>query len=132
VGQPCTITLEAYPDTSFGGHLATIGNLARPKYHSTGPNVFDISVELDQKDVRFRPGMLAKVTIMVDVLEDEIFVPIEAVFDKDGRTVVYVKRGSSFQENEVEVGKRNDTHVIIRSGLGGDEEVALLDPTQET
>jgi RND family efflux transporter MFP subunit len=130
VDQFCRITLEAYPDTSFGGHIGTVGNLARSKYQSRGPNVFDISVELDEKDERFRPGMIARVEIIVDVYPDEIFVPIESVFEKEGATLVYVKSGRGFRPREVEVGPRNDSHIIIRSGLGEGDEVALEDPTE--
>lgn len=130
VGQTCLITLEAYPDTSFRGHVGTIGNLARSKYQGRGPNVFDISVEPDEKDERFRPGMIARVEIIVESFEDEISVPIEAVFEKDGATLVYAKRGRGFRPRDVEVGRRNDSRIIITSGLSEGDEVALEDPTE--
>jgi RND family efflux transporter MFP subunit len=129
--QLCKVTLEAYPDTTFKGHVRTIGNLARSRYYDGGPNVFDVHVELGQMDPRFRPGMKAKVEIIVDALEDQVFVPIEAVFDNDGRTVVYAKRGRTFAAHEVEVGRRNDTHVVIHSGLDDVETLALTDPTRK-
>ncbi len=130
LGQECRITLEAYPDTSFPGHITKIGNLARSKYYSGGPNVFDVSVDLEQIDERFKPGMIAKVEIIVASYDDRIFVPIESVFTKDGRTVVYVKRGTSFEERPIEIGERNNTSVIVTSGLEEGEEVALKDPTK--
>jgi multidrug efflux pump subunit AcrA (membrane-fusion protein) len=127
----CRLTLEAYPDTSYEGYVSKVGNLARNKYFTGGTNVFDVSVQPDSVDARFRPGMKTKVEIIVDVLEDEITVPIEGVFEKDGQPIVYVKVGSSFQERSVEVGKRNDTHIVIRSGLEGTEEIALVDPMEK-
>lgn len=131
VGLPCRLTLEAYPDTSYDGHVVRIGTLARSKYATGGPNVFDVSVEPDSVDSRFRPGMKAKVEIIIEVLEDKVFVPIEGVFEKDGTPVVYVRDGNSFRERQVGVGKRNDTHILVRSGLEGNEEIALLDPTEK-
>jgi HlyD family secretion protein len=128
VGQACFITLEAYPDTSFTGHVGTIGNLARSKYQGRGPNVFDVSVELDEKDERLRPGMIARVEILIESFEDEVSVPIEAIFEKEGATLVYVKRGRGFRPREVEVGRRNDSRIIISSGLNEGDEVALEDP----
>ncbi|MFH1312121.1 MAG: efflux RND transporter periplasmic adaptor subunit [Candidatus Eisenbacteria bacterium] len=131
VGLPCIITLEAYPDTSYGGRITKIGNLARSRNYTGGPNVFDVSAGLDSIDARFRPGMKTRVEIIADVIDDAISVPIEGVFEKDGRPVVYVRAGGSFREREVEVGKRNDTHIVIRSGLEGTEEIALLDPMEK-
>ena len=130
MNQPCLITLEAYPDTSFAGHISAIGNLARSKYQSRGPNVFDISVEIDDKDERFKPGMITKVEIIIEKINDEVYLPIEAVFEEEGAMLVYVKRGQAFSRREVEVGKRNDSHVVIISGLVQGEEVALVDPAE--
>ncbi len=128
-GQECHITLEAYPDTSFTGHVERIGNLARPKYYTGGPNVFDVWVRLDKIDERFRPGMKTKVEIIVDVADSVVFVPIEAVFEDNGVPVVYVRQGG-FKRREIEVGKRNDTHIVVKRGLKGGEEVALVKPAE--
>jgi multidrug efflux pump subunit AcrA (membrane-fusion protein) len=131
VGARCDLTLEAYPDTSYQGHIYKVGNLARSKYYTGGTNVFDVSVAIDEIDDRFRPGMMTRVKIIIDVLDDEIFVPIESVFEKDGVPVVYVKSGRSFEERPVGVGRRNDTHIVITSGLAAGEEIALEDPTEK-
>jgi multidrug efflux pump subunit AcrA (membrane-fusion protein) len=131
VDLPCRVTLEAYPDTSYEGRISKIGNLARSRHYTGGPNVFDVSAELDSIDARFRPGMKTKVEIIANVIDDTISVPIEGVFEKDGQPVVYVRTGGSFHERQVEVGKRNDTHIVIRSGLEGTEEIALIDPMEK-
>lgn len=128
-GQECHITLEAYPDTSLGGHIDRIGNLARPRYYTGGPNVFDVWVKLDRIDERLRPGMKAKVEIIVEAADSVVSVPIEAVFEENGVPVVYVKQGG-FKHREIEVGKRNDTHIIVKKGLKCGEEVALVKPVE--
>ena len=127
-GQRCLITLEAYPDTSFTGEIERIGNLARPRYYTGGPNVFDVWVKLDSIDERLRPGMKTKVEIIIDEADSVISVPIEAVFEEDGAPIVYVKQGGGFRRRQIKVGKRNDTHIIVEAGLEGGEEVALVKP----
>jgi HlyD family secretion protein len=131
VGQRCVLTLEAYPDTSFEGHVRTIGNLARSKYPDGGANVFDVSVALNEVDPRFRPGMMTRAEIVVGVFAEEVFVPIEAVFGSEEGPVVYVRRGGSFEERQVQLGRRNDTHIIVESGLEGSEKVALVNPMEK-
>jgi len=130
-GQACLVTLEAYPDTAFYGIVGDVGNLARTKYYGSGPNVFDVQVDLDEINPRFRPGMKAKVELIIDTFEDEMFVPIEAVFSRGGETVVYVRSGGAFEERPVVVGKRNDTHIIVHDGLEASQEIALVDPLEK-
>jgi multidrug efflux pump subunit AcrA (membrane-fusion protein) len=125
------LTLEAYPDTTFEGEVEMIGNLARSKYHTGGPNVFDVKVGLASVDPRFRPGMKVKVEVVVEVLEDAVFVPIESVFEREGETVVYEKGTTGFDPRAVQTGRRNDTHVAVLSGLEGGERIALVDPFVE-
>jgi RND family efflux transporter MFP subunit len=127
-GQICVLTLEAYPDTAFSGRVGNVGNLARTKYYGSGPNVFDVQVDLDRIDPRFRPGMKAKVEVVIDVFEDEFFVPIEAVFSEGGETIVYLRRGRAFDAVPVVVGRRNDTHIIVSEGLADSQVIALINP----
>lgn len=130
-GQICLVTPEAYPDNVFPGIVGNVGNLARTKYYGSGPNVFDVQVDLDEIDPRFRPGMNAKVELIIDTFEDEIFVPIEAVFSQGGETVVCLRNGGAFDKRPVVVGTRNDTHIIVHGGLEASQEIALVNPLEK-
>jgi cobalt-zinc-cadmium efflux system membrane fusion protein len=88
-------------------------------------------VDLDEIDPRFRPGMKVKVDVTVDTFQGEIFVPIEGVYSLGGETVVYVRRGGTFEERPVVVGRRNDTHIIVHDGLDGSETIALVNPFEK-
>jgi len=55
-------------------------------------------------------------------------VPLEAVFEKSGTTVVYLENKD---EREIEVGRRNDMEIEVLSGLEGGERICLVDPTLE-
>jgi hypothetical protein len=43
--------------------------------------------------------------------------------------VAYVLSGPTFQERDILVGKRSETHVVVTRGLKPGERVALKDPT---
>ena len=57
-----------------------------------------------------------------------LFIPLEAVFEKEDTTVVYVRKGG-FDRHFVTVGSKNSDYVIIEDGLSEGEDVALRDPT---
>ena len=48
--------------------------------------------EDSQLDVLLRPGLLADVEIIVEKIPNAIHVPAQAVFEKDGKQIVYVRK----------------------------------------
>jgi hypothetical protein len=48
-------------------------------------------------EVLLRPGLLADVEIIVEKVSDAIYVPNQAVFEKEGKPVVFVKLGKGFR-----------------------------------
>jgi len=53
-------------------------------------------------------------------------VPLETVFEKESRTVVYLENRD---EREVEVGRRSDMEMEILTGLESGGTICLADPT---
>jgi len=85
--------------------------------------------EDSQFDVLLRPGLLADVEIIVDKLPNAIYIPNQAVFEKDGKLITYVKNGASFEERPFKPLKRSESLMVVESGLKPGEIVALSDPT---
>lgn len=130
--QVTYVTLDAFPDTVFSGKVTRVGTIAKRKDYQSEINVFEVEVTLEGADPRLKPGMSAKGEIIVEEIPNSIWLPIESVFEKEGKTVVYAMGGGRPQKREVKVGKRNDTSIIIKQGLKGEELVCLQDPTQKT
>lgn len=84
--------------------------------------------EDNQLDVLLRPGLLADVEIIVEKVPNAINVPIQAVFEREGKNVVFVKAGNKFQLREVKPVKRSENVMILASGVKPGEIVALADP----
>jgi RND family efflux transporter MFP subunit len=127
-GQQVMINLDAIPDTRYRGTVMKKGTLARRKEPNSKINVFDVEIAVLDKDDGLKPGMSASARIVVDRLEDVVSVPLEAVFEKEGRTIVYL---DNKDEVEVLVGRRNDMEIEISEGLQGNEKICLVDPTLE-
>ncbi|MFO0283759.1 MAG: HlyD family efflux transporter periplasmic adaptor subunit [Acidobacteriota bacterium] len=84
--------------------------------------------EDNQLDVLLRPGLLADVQIIVDKVPNAINIPIQSLFEKEGKAVVYVKNGTRFEPREVKPLKRSENVMIIASGLKAGETIAMADP----
>lgn len=131
--QSATVRLDAIADKEFPAQVAEISPLAKLDY-STWPVTknFDIALQITENDPGIRSGLSASARIAVEKIPDSIVVPVEAVFEKNGRFVAYVLRGSRFEERPVQVARRGRTQLMIASGLQPGEKVALKDPTRET
>ncbi len=81
-----------------------------------------------QLDVLLRPGLLADVEIIVEKLPNVIHIPAQAVFEKDGKPMVYVRTGSRWEERFIKPLKRSESTLIVESGLKAGELVAMADP----
>lgn len=131
LGQSARVRLDAYPDTSFRGHIMEIATLARNKRRNSKVKVFDSTILLDENDEKLMPGMTVSCEIIVGRVPEALFIPLETLFIKDRENVVYVQNGSDFEERKVETGIESDNYVIITEGLKEGERIALIDPTLE-
>lgn len=125
-GLAVEVVLDAFPDKVFNGKVVKKSTLARRKEYNSKINVFDIEVSIIDGDETLKPGMSAAAKIVVERVPDVVYVPLEAVFEKEGRTLVYL---ANKNEREVTVGRKNDMAIEVTEGLEGDEEICLMDPT---
>jgi RND family efflux transporter MFP subunit len=131
--QPAMVRIDAIADKEFPAAVAEISPLAKLDYSSWPfTKNFDIAIQIQESDSRIRPGLSASARIAVEKIPDAILVPVAAVFEKDGRSVAYVMRGSGFEERVVRVGRRGRSELMITQGLQPGEKVALKDPVQES
>lgn len=130
LGQKATLRVDAIPDREFNVHIAQISALAKTDFSTwPPPRNFDVTLQLDGKDSRLRPGMSGSGRISVNRLPGSILVPPGALFSPSGTTVAYVLTGTKFVLRQVVAGLRNEEQVAIISGLAAGEKVALKDPT---
>ncbi len=129
--QNAVIRLDAYPDSTFHGHVSEIATLARSKERDSKVKVFDVTILLDENNVKLMPGMTVSCEIIVSQIPDTLFVPLEALFMQEDGNIVYLKKGREFQPQVVTTGPENDDYVVIVDGLAEGDEVSLVDPTEQ-
>ena len=126
-GQSVSIKLDAFPDPEFTGVVGDVASLAHEKEGQSEIKVFDVVVDINEMDPLLKPGMTAKAKILVKEIPDQTYVPIEAVFDKDNKKVVYVLNGG-VKTVEVVPKERNENFVVVEGELEAGQSVSLVDP----
>ncbi len=74
-----------------------------------------------------RPGMTAQVLVEGDTLTGVTHLPRQALFEKDGKPVVYVLKNGQFTARPVQIARLTETRVVL-TGVAEDEQVALINP----
>jgi HlyD family secretion protein len=129
--QIVTAHMDAIADREFSGRIEKISTIATSDFSGGWPfpRNFDLSIALDQTDARLKPGMTAQLTVVVDKVPNALTIPVQASFQKSGRTVAYVWAGSKFREHGIEIGRRSGDRILVVKGLQPNDRVALDDPT---
>jgi HlyD family secretion protein len=76
VGQDATFTVDAYPGRTFRGKVSQIRNAP-----TTIQNVvtYDVVIQVDNKELKLKPGMTANVSVMIDHKEGVLKIPNAAL-----------------------------------------------------
>jgi multidrug resistance efflux pump len=132
-GQSAEITVDPFPDQTFQGRVIKVAQLPDPRRGFFNPDlkVYTTQVSIDGTHDFLKPGMSAKVEILVEQLDDVVIVPVQVVANRRGRKVCFVATPEGPKEREVQTGAFNDTFVQIVDGLQEGEEV-LLNPPRVT
>ena len=131
-GLDVEIKPDAFSESVFTGVVKDVANLAVNRQGSTRIKVFPVSIYLNETDKNMLPGLTVSCRIIVDKLEDVLFVPIDAINTEAGIHFVYKKTGTGFRKTEVETGRSNSDYTVILNGLDEGDEVALIDPFFES
>jgi len=132
VGGPAELGLDSLPGATFRGTVLKIGSLARMKLTPAGTpsgiKVFDVTVKVDDKDERIRPGLSASVGIIVERRDHALSVPLSAVLARGGSQAVLVPYGRRIEERKVVLGPSNEHLVVVEEGLREGERVLVNPP----
>lgn len=129
-GQKARIIVDAFPDKTLTGEVNKVALLPDSQNRWMNPDlkVYGVTVAIDGSHEWIRPGMSARVEILVNRLADVVYIPIQAVLLHEGKQVCYVLKGAKPERREVEIGEFTDEFIEIRRGLREGEVVLLRPP----
>lgn len=112
-GAPVKITVDAIPDKAFEGVVENVSTMGEQK---NGISIFGVEIKVTGSS-ELRPGMQAKAYIDAGSSENVLLIPVEAIFEEDGKTMVEVLQDNTAKVVTVELGLMNNRVAEVKSGL---------------
>jgi multidrug resistance efflux pump len=127
-------TVRVHSDVGTGPPLTAavkaVSGLGKTDW--AGPlRVFEVTLEIDRADPRLRPGTSVKVVVPGQRVDNVLILPRQAVFEKDGKPVIYERSGAGFEPRPIKVLHRTESRVAV-DGIAEGAEVALINPEATT
>jgi HlyD family secretion protein len=130
-GKPATLVVESAPGVSYSARIQRVDSLAKPRIPGSPVQYFAVTLALPKTDPRvMKPGQRVQAALLLDQSRSALLVPRQAVFDREGRTVVYRRGRAGFAPVEVKLGASTLGRVVVQSGIAAGDVLALRDPTR--
>ncbi len=129
VGQPVHITAKAIPDLLLKGAIEEIAAAATAIRHwdAQGPKVYPTKISTDNSDPRVTSGMSVQLEIIIETIKDTLYVPIEAVYSREGASYVKIETGKdAFEERKVKTGRFSADFIELTEGVAEGDRVLLI------
>jgi hypothetical protein len=126
VGQSASIAVLALAGKTFSGRVKSLGSPSGQAWDRK----FDCRMTLDKPGPELRPGMSVNIVITAQTLADVLWVPSQALFQRDGRPFVYLKTPTGFAPRDVTLVKRSESQAVL-TGVNAGDIVALSNPSEQ-
>lgn len=127
VGQKAEVSVDALPDEIIYGEVIDVAERGQ---NIGGIAVYNVTVTINQS-ILLKAAMSASVSILTETRTNILVVPIEAVYEVDGEsmvTIVELNQDTGSLETQtvkVETGIYNSSSIEILSGLEEGQQIAI-------
>jgi membrane fusion protein, multidrug efflux system len=127
VGQPVALRVDAYEDQSFQGKITAINSLVDQATRNV-----QVQATFANSDFRLRPGMFAKVSVIMSAKQNVVAIPATAIhYAPYGDSIFIVsemkdpqgKEYKGVREQFIKTGQSRGDMIAITSGLKAGDEV---------
>jgi membrane fusion protein, macrolide-specific efflux system len=124
IGQPATITLDAYPEIKVKG---VVNHISYESQVVSNVSIYEVDILPERVPTQFRSGMTAEVNVQEGSRKNVLTLPLEAVKqDKEGSYVLIGQgKDKKPEQKRIIAGLSNDTDIEIISGLDATDKVVI-------
>jgi membrane fusion protein (multidrug efflux system) len=120
VGSTAQVMVDAYPGKVFIARATRTVHALDPRTRTLG-----LEMEIPNADHRLKPGMYARVELLVATHPAALLVPGEAIRFEDSAPVLFLVQDGTVVRRPVAVGVTEGTLVEVTKGLSGGEAVII-------
>ena len=124
-GETVSVTVSAYPDRSFAGHVARVSPSV-----TTASRTLTVEADVDNPNAELKPGQFATIRILLPQSAPAVLVPQRALRTISGATYVFVIKNGFAQQRLVQTGQNEGDLIELKSGIAVDEVVATSNVDQ--
>ncbi len=111
-GQDAQIKVNTYPEREFSGKVTLVSPVVDPLTRTA-----TVEITLANPQHLLKPGMFARVKVLLGKVRDVILIPAHAVMQEAAKKTVFVVRQGKAVLLPVETGASQDGQVQVLSGL---------------
>jgi membrane fusion protein (multidrug efflux system) len=119
-GLTAHIRVDAYPGEVFEGTVKRLSPIIDAASRSG-----EAEIAIANPDYRLKPGMFAKVALLLEQRQEAVVIPRDAVQVNRKGSVVFVVQDGKALRQEVVTGLQTDTQVEVLNGLGPGAEIVV-------
>ena len=119
-GLKVIVRLDALPSVPFHGIVTDISKICLAREEE---KVFNVIVEIDESDLRLKPGMTVNCEYLLYESDSDMYVPNNCLFKETGHSYVFLKKGGSVRKIEVWAGVANSNHTIIKGEVNAGQKL---------
>jgi multidrug efflux pump subunit AcrA (membrane-fusion protein) len=121
IGQLARFTLDSYPGETFTGKITRISEAL-----NLGSRSAEVEIYSENPQQKLKPGMFAKVEIVLAIHQNAVTVPREAVAELGGTFYAFVIKNRIAQRRDLQIGIIKPEKLEILSGLAPAETLVTL------
>lgn len=127
IGQQVVVKVEGLRDQQFTGTVTKIAVLADSQNRWLNPDLkeYETEITLDPSEAALKPGVTAHVEILVDLVENELAVPVQAIYAKGGKRYVFRREARKAAPVEVTLGAIGTEWASVTAGLTQGDSIML-------
>ncbi len=141
-GQTVEVVLDALPNETFTGTITKISAMGTTQ---SGVTTYPVTIKIQGADERLLPGMNASVTIVTDVAEGIVTIPLEALQEMGGEKFVFIAGAQAQADGSdetqpslmgerrvVTTGLSDGVNVEVTSGLTEGEQITYINTSTDS
>ncbi|HXK11098.1 MAG TPA: hypothetical protein VMT70_15730 [Vicinamibacteria bacterium] len=131
-GLKAPLVIEGRPGEEHQATVSKVEPLAKTRDGQSPVKFFEATLSLARTDPAFmKPGQRVRALVRLEEADSVLAIPRGAVFEKDGKRVVYRRQSGGFVPVEIKIGRQSISRVVLDSGLAAGDVIALRDPTEK-